>query len=111
MTVYFDNPNMDTQAEYENRAAEARRLVTELALPVPVVVADWDAPAWREAVAGTEDAPEGGARCARCSSAIGRLSAASSLTSWMPLLIRKMYCVFIVWLTLSAGQSATPSGP
>lgn len=66
VTVYFDNPNMDTQAEYEKRAAEARRLVTELALPIPVVVADWDAPAWREAVAGTEDAPEGGARCARC---------------------------------------------
>ncbi len=66
VTVYFDNPNMDTQAEYEKRAAEGRRLVTELALPVPVVVADWDAPAWREAVAGTEDAPEGGARCARC---------------------------------------------
>lgn len=66
VTVYFDNPNMDTLIEYQKRAAQARRLVEVLSLPIPVVVADWDASAYEKAVAGTETSREGGARCARC---------------------------------------------
>lgn len=66
VTVYFDNPNMDSQAEYDKRAAEAQRLVNEFTLPIEVVAADWDPASYDAAVNGVENAPEGGARCARC---------------------------------------------
>lgn len=66
LTVYFDNPNMDTGEEYALRAGETRRLVRALGLDVPVIVAPWDQAAYEAAVEGVRDAPEGGARCARC---------------------------------------------
>lgn len=65
VTVYFYNPNLSDAAEYEKRRAELLRLVGETGwadtLDCAYAPEDFAAVA-----AGFEDAPEGGARCARC---------------------------------------------
>ena len=65
VTVYFYNPNLSEREEYEKRRAELRRLIGETgwadALDCAYAPEDFAAVA-----AGYEDAPEGGARCARC---------------------------------------------
>ncbi len=65
MTLFFSNCNIDTRAEFERRLAAARKLGD--ADGVAVVADAYDHAAWLEQVAaGFEDAPEKGARCARC---------------------------------------------
>lgn len=65
VTVYFYNPNLSDREEYEKRRAELLRLIGETgwadALDCAYAPEDFAAVA-----AGYEDAPEGGARCARC---------------------------------------------
>lgn len=65
VTVYFYNPNLSDREEYEKRRAELFRLIGETgwadALDCAYAPEDFAAVA-----AGYEDAPEGGARCARC---------------------------------------------
>ena len=65
MTLFYSNCNIDTPDEFARRAEAARRLAA--ADGVPLVEDVYDHAAWlREAAAGYEDAPEKGARCARC---------------------------------------------
>jgi len=65
VTLFFSNCNLDTAAEYERRLAAARTLGA--ADGVAVVADAYDHAAWRaEVAAGHEEAPEKGARCARC---------------------------------------------
>lgn len=65
VTVYFYNPNLSDREEYEKRRAELLRLIGETgwadALDCAYAPEDFAAVA-----TGYEDAPEGGARCARC---------------------------------------------
>ena len=65
VTVYFYNPNLSDREEYEKRRAELLRLIGETgwadALDCAYAPEDFAAVA-----AGYEDAPESGARCARC---------------------------------------------
>lgn len=65
VTVYFYNPNLSDREEYEKRRAELFRFIGETgwadALDCAYAPEDFAAVA-----AGYEDAPEGGARCARC---------------------------------------------
>lgn len=65
VTVYFYNPNLSDREEYDKRRAELLRLIGETgwadALDCAYAPEDFAAVA-----AGYEDAPEGGARCARC---------------------------------------------
>ena len=65
VTVYFYNPNLSDREEYVKRRAELLRFIGETgwadALDCAYAPEDFAAVA-----AGYEDAPEGGARCARC---------------------------------------------
>ena len=65
VTVYFYNPNLSDREEYDKRRAELLRLIGETgwadALDCAYAPEDFAAVAARY-----EDAPEGGARCARC---------------------------------------------
>lgn len=68
VTVYFYNPNIHPQAEYEKRLAQLPKLLAGAAyrndikvLDAPYIPADFFA-----AVQGLEDEPEGGARCTEC---------------------------------------------
>lgn len=62
--VLFYNPNIYPETEYQTRLAEQIKYCD--ALGVKYAVGEYDHDAWRAAVAGMEDAPERGPRCARC---------------------------------------------
>ena len=64
--VYFDNPNLDTQAEFARRSAEASRLLARTGWAQQVIIAPYEPRTFFEAVAGLEDEPEGGWRCRAC---------------------------------------------
>lgn len=65
VVLFFSNSNIDTEAEFEKRLANARKLAE--ADGVELVADAYDHADWLEMVAkGFEDEPEKGARCARC---------------------------------------------
>lgn len=63
-TIYYCNPNIYPQKEYEIRKNECTRYA--LSLGLDIVDADYDHRAWRCAMIGLEDEPERGLRCLKC---------------------------------------------
>lgn len=63
-TVFYCNPNIYPQEEYEIRKAEAIRYVQ--ALELDFIDADYNYTRWRNAIQGMENEPERGGRCLRC---------------------------------------------
>lgn len=68
ITVYFYNPNIDSEAEYRYRADEERRLIGEMGLSdsVAYTEGEYSPDDFYSAVRGLEELPEGGARCVKC---------------------------------------------
>lgn len=68
ITVLYYNPNISPQAEYDARAAEEKRLVSEMGLEerVTIQVADYAPEEYAAAVRGMEQEEEGGGRCLAC---------------------------------------------
>ena len=65
VALFFSNSNIDTEEEFEKRLANARKLAE--ADGVELVADVYDHADWLEKVAkGLEEAPEKGARCAKC---------------------------------------------
>ncbi len=64
LTVFYYNPNIDTEAEYLLRAKEQQRLCENL--NVKTVVTDHLSEEFYAQVSGLEGEPEGGARCIKC---------------------------------------------
>ena len=64
-TVFYYNPNLDSEEEYLRRKSEQIRLLRETGL-ADFLDCDYDPEAFRRIAAGYEDEPEGGARCKRC---------------------------------------------
>ena len=65
VALFFSNSNIDTEAEFEKRLDNARTLAD--AEGVELAADAYDHADWLAKVAkGLEDAPEKGARCARC---------------------------------------------
>lgn len=64
--AFFDNPNIDTEAEHRLRAGETVRLAQETGWAERVIISPYDPGAFMAAVRGMEGEPEGGARCAEC---------------------------------------------
>lgn len=64
LTLYFFNPNIFPEREYQIRKEELEAYAKRNG--IRLVVEEGLHEAWRRAVAGFEDEPEGGARCARC---------------------------------------------
>ncbi len=62
--IYYCNPNIYPQEEYEIRKNECTRYAQALGLEI--VDADYDHENWLEAVKGLEDEPERGGRCLKC---------------------------------------------
>ena len=60
-TVFYFNPNIYPQTEYERRKAENMRYVESLHLPF--VDGDYDHDEWKATVKGLENEPERGQRC------------------------------------------------
>lgn len=67
ITILYYNPNIWPAQEYRRRADELQRFLTEARpLGVTLVEDTYDPQEFYSAVAGLEDAPEKGARCAVC---------------------------------------------
>ena len=63
-TLFYYNPNIFPDEEYEKRKAECIRHAQILGLSL--IDADYDHFRWLENVKGMEDEPERGARCLKC---------------------------------------------
>ncbi len=63
-TVLFYNPNIDTEAEYQKRLAENKRVCARFG--VPFAELPYEPEVWRQAVQGLEEEPERGKRCSVC---------------------------------------------
>ncbi len=68
ITILYYNPNIAPEEEFIKRAAEQKRLVSEMQLknPVSVVIDDYNADEFYFAVKGMEHLREGGERCFVC---------------------------------------------
>ena len=68
ITLHFYNPNISPASEYEYRAAELTRLVSEMPLknPVTVHIPSYDPAPFTAICKGYEHLPEGGERCTKC---------------------------------------------
>ena len=68
ITVYYYNPNISPESEFEKRFAEQRRLIAALPArnPVKLRKGDYRYADFLAVVKGLENEPEGGARCFLC---------------------------------------------
>ena len=68
ITVFYYNPNIDTDLEYDKRVNELRRFVKEFKTkyPVHLVVLPHLQEEYDDIAIGLEDEPERGARCLKC---------------------------------------------
>ena len=64
LTVYYYNPNLDGQPEYDLRATEQKRLCA--LLDVKCLVEKYESQEFFSCVQGLEKEKEGGARCVKC---------------------------------------------
>jgi len=62
--IYYFNPNIYPQAEYEIRKAECTRYAQSLGLTI--IDGDYDHAAWLAQMQGLEQEPERGSRCLKC---------------------------------------------
>ena len=68
VTVYFYNPNITENSEYEKRKNELKRLVKEKSFsnPVKMIDGDYSPEVFFNMSKGLEDCPEGSERCFLC---------------------------------------------
>ena len=68
VTVYYYNPNIFPEAEYEARVKEQERLIREMETerPVRFLAGSYEPEEFFSAARGHEKDPEGGERCCRC---------------------------------------------
>lgn len=100
--VFFFNPNIHPQQEYEKRKQECIRYATRLGLDF--VDADYDHAAWLSAVAGLEHEPERGRRCLRCFEV--RLLATANFTQQQGLQVFTTTLAASRWKSLDQVQQA-----
>ena len=68
IVLFYYNPNISPQEEYEKRVAEVRRLLQEMPLagPVTLTLGDYEPERFFALAKGHEAEPEGGDRCTLC---------------------------------------------
>ena len=70
VTVFFYNPNITEEAEYQKRVLEEKRLIGEYnkleGRKIEIMEGDYKPSDFFEAVKGFEDCREGGERCRKC---------------------------------------------
>lgn len=64
--IYFCNPNIAPEEEYEFRKAELKRLISELSLDVTMIDEDYNPAPFYELAKGLESLPERSERCQKC---------------------------------------------
>ncbi|MBP2026020.1 epoxyqueuosine reductase QueH [Peptoniphilus stercorisuis] len=68
ITVFYYNPNLDIEEEFDRRAIEQKRLIKEMNLSdeINVIVPKYNSKEYYDAINGYEMTKEGGARCTKC---------------------------------------------
>ncbi len=66
ITIFYYNPQMDTEEEFEKRFREQEKIVRALDESVNIVKGAWEPEVYRELITGMEDELEGGKRCYTC---------------------------------------------
>ncbi len=68
ITVFYYNPNISPAQEFQHRAAEQQKLISQMPLSgeVSCVIADYDPETFFAMAKGREEEPEGGSRCFDC---------------------------------------------
>lgn len=66
ITLDFYNPNISPYSEYEYRANELKRLVSEMGLDIEIKIEAYDNSEFEQVALGLEDVKEGGIRCFKC---------------------------------------------
>lgn len=68
ITVYYFNPNISPEAEFDKRFAEQKRLIENLPAvhKISLIRGEYDYNEFLNIAKGYEDVPEGGERCFRC---------------------------------------------
>lgn len=66
ITLYFCNPNIAPEEEYEYRKNELKRLVREMGLDISVIEEEYDPEPFYRLAKGLEELPERGERCRNC---------------------------------------------
>ena len=78
ITLYFCNPNISPESEFEFRLSELKRLVKELGLDINVIEEPYNSAPFFELAKGLEHQPERGERCQRCIEYRLRMAAAKA---------------------------------
>lgn len=68
ITLYFYNPNISPRSEFDFRAGELSRLISQMPLDgnVELICAEYEPEKFYAIAKGLEELPEGGERCFRC---------------------------------------------
>ncbi|MCM1153852.1 MAG: epoxyqueuosine reductase QueH [Roseburia sp.] len=73
ITVFYYNPNISSDAEYQKRAAEQKRLIAAYneradgqGYPIDIIEGDYEPECFYRIAKGLEQCPEGGERCFAC---------------------------------------------
>ena len=66
ITLYFCNPNIAPEEEFDFRFQELKRLVGEMGLDIPRIEEPYAPAPFYELAKGLEDLPERGERCRKC---------------------------------------------
>ena len=68
VTLFWYNPNIFPQEEFDRRLAAQKKLLQALdpAGEIRILEVPYDPSVWYRAIAGLEDEPEGGRRCTAC---------------------------------------------
>ena len=71
ITVFYYNPNISFEQEYQKRVAEQKRLIDAYnrggtGYPIDVIEGDYEPEVFYDMAAGLEECPEGGERCFLC---------------------------------------------
>ena len=68
ITVFYYNPNISPESEFEKRAEEQKKLIASMPLknPVSCIIGKYDPERFYETAKGLEQVPEGGERCFLC---------------------------------------------
>ena len=68
ITVFYYNPNIFPDEEYEKRVEEQKRLIADMPMihPVSMTAGPYDKERFYQMAKGLEEEPEGGERCRKC---------------------------------------------
>ncbi len=66
ITVYYFNPNIYPNDEFEKRQNEQERFIREYTTGVKFIKCNWQNESYENLIQGLEACPEGGDRCTKC---------------------------------------------